>query len=199
MSAVLRAATFRAANHDYPVADRLVWTYGRVVVDTKAGTIEINEPDAAALAGPRGRSLRTFALAPGRIVVEAAALLLCALLLASPAAAQDVVVQADKTTIETLAFEPLGSDPLWPANLDGIAATREWVQYRQTWDGATEIRGIALRGSQLCQGEWFDPRRVVDAGDVVEARIITTAGVDRLVVQGHAVYAEIAIRFGCVR
>ena len=56
----LCAATFRGANHDYPVADRLVWTYGRIIIDTTAATLTVDDNG------------RTFAIAAGPIVVERA-------------------------------------------------------------------------------------------------------------------------------
>jgi hypothetical protein len=118
-------------------------------------------------------------------------------LLPAPVVAQTLDVVADKRALS------LGTEYLWPADLDGNKDTREWVQYRLSWEGPLELRGVAFRAGALCVGQWFEPWAVVAAatlpGDLYQSGDVRLASDGRVkfVAQGHRGYYEVAIGYGC--
>lgn len=115
------------------------------------------------------------------------------------------VVQVPSLVVDRAALPDLGTVnvPL-PANLDGDAVTREWVQSQYAQDGHFEIRGIALRAGALCTGGWVRPFQVALAhlvpGDMLLVGMVLgplDAGRDGYVVVGVRGYYEIPIPYGC--
>lgn len=81
----------------------------------------------------------------------------------------------------------------WPAELDGVPETREWVQYRA--DG--QVRGVALRGGALCTGAWFSPWALVPPSELTVGAVMRAGLIDRWVAQGVTSYYEVRILYGC--
>ncbi|MGE0363056.1 MAG: hypothetical protein AB7R67_20250 [Vicinamibacterales bacterium] len=114
---------------------------------------------------------------------------------AGAAGAQTLDLVADRAA--------LGVDAPMPANLDGQATTREWVQSRYSpTDGQYEVRGLALRASGLCVGTWFRPFDVAAAqllpGDMLLVGVLAESGDrHRFIAYGVIGYYEVSIGYGC--
>ncbi len=119
-------------------------------------------------------------------------------LFASTASAQTLSFVIDRTL-----YPQLGSETPIPADLDGNATTREWVQtHYNDEEGAFEVRGVAARGAMLCTGTWFRPFEIAAAHsvpwDMLVFGAISPAGSRyRYIVIGLRGYYEIDISYGC--
>lgn len=134
-----------------------------------------------------------------RAALVAAALVL--VLLPHRAAAQSVDVAFDRAGVPEVEF---GTAVPMPSDLDGNPLTREWYQITTDEVGRTLLRGLAVRASGLCVGEYFEPfARVADQmvpGDILIFGFVfgpTAGGQWRFIVVGTRGYYEVGIGYGC--
>lgn len=126
----------------------------------------------------------------------------CLLGVVSPAVAQDV--------LESKAAYGLDEGTLVPMELDGDVSTRDFLQvaFRQLNlangnDDYTMVwRGIVLRRSGLCLGEFYDPWEdvwgVLPANETgLRGELVDVGNTHKFVVQTSGTYMEFAIRYGC--
>lgn len=129
----------------------------------------------------------------GRFLRASASVLLLAVLLAAPVAAQTQSGPA----VDKQALGEYGTT-YWPYELDGDPATAEWIGMRAVSRGEQIYqvwRVLVARNGQLCHGLPFDPSAVVSA-DAQEFSVATvqpgTDGIYRLIVNGMRYYREIS-------
>lgn len=98
-----------------------------------------------------------------------------------------LALTAQLTLVAGKATVGLAGAAIYPAEVDGNPATREWIANGEdpAQDGYGLIRVI---GSDLCMSSWIDARPNTTESFI--GSVVRVGGVDLLVVQSRETYAE---------
>ena len=133
-------------------------------------------------------------------------LVLCAVLCSARVAGAQVPTPEGTAVVDlsvdrsTLPFD-LGRGVAYEEELDGIAATPEYLQYFVDENQTTWLRGFAIRNGQWCVGPWIVPAsyiRWLPGDSLVNIATKTIRGRTKIALIGdRRLYMTIPIPYGC--